>query len=125
MSERRSRPGSTRPRSASEGSARRRGGGPTVARLAAVRVLERVERARAYADVALHHVLASSNMASVDRRLATELVYGTLRWRGRLDFVLQAALERRQFSLEPLVLTTLRMGAYPVSYTHLTLPTKA
>jgi len=84
--------------------------------LAAVRVLERVERARAYADVALHHVLASSNMASVDRRLATELVYGTLRWRGRLDFVLQAALERELASLEPLVLTTLRMGAYQLLF---------
>ncbi|MCS5634935.1 MAG: 16S rRNA (cytosine(967)-C(5))-methyltransferase RsmB [Myxococcota bacterium] len=116
MSERRNRPGGSRPRSASENTARRRGSGPTVARLAAVRVLERVERARAYADIALHHVLASSNMASVDRRLATELVYGTLRWRGRLDFVLGAALERKIESIEPLVLTTLRMGAYQLLF---------
>ena len=116
MNEKRNRPGGTRPRSTSESTSRRRGGGPTVARLAAVRVLERVERARAYADVALHHVLASSNMASVDRRLATELVYGTLRWRGRLDFVLRSALERKLESIEPLVLTTLRMGAYQLLF---------
>jgi 16S rRNA (cytosine967-C5)-methyltransferase len=83
-----------------------------VARLAAARVLERVERVRAYADIALHHALAQSNMAGVDRRLATELVYGTLRWRGRIDFVLRAALDRELESVEPLVITALRMGVY-------------
>lgn len=116
MSERRSRPGAGGPRGVNEGGLRRRGGGPTVARLAAARVLERVERVRAYADVALHHTLAQSNMASADRRLTTDLVYGTLRWRGRIDFVLAAALDRGLDSIEPLVLTTLRMGAYQILF---------
>jgi len=55
-------------------------------------------------------------MASADRRLATELVYGTLRWRGRLDFVLASALDRELESIEPLVLTALRMGAYQILF---------
>jgi 16S rRNA (cytosine967-C5)-methyltransferase len=87
-----------------------------VARLAAARVLERVERVRAYANIALHHALAQSNMAGVDRRLATELVYGTLRWRGRIDFVLRAALDRELESVEPLVITALRMGVYQIYF---------
>lgn len=120
MTERRARPGAGRARNGNEGgregSARRRGSGPTVARLAALRVLERVERARAYADIALHHTLAQSNMAGADRRLTTDLVYGTLRWRGRIDFILAGALERKLDTLEPLVLTTLRMGAYQIHF---------
>lgn len=111
-----SRRGRGRPDTGSDGSARRRGPGPTVARLIAVRVLERVERVRSYADLALHHALAQSNLSSVDRGLATELVYGTLRWRGRIDFALAHALERPLDELEPLVLTTLRIGAYQLIF---------
>ncbi|MCG8590628.1 MAG: 16S rRNA (cytosine(967)-C(5))-methyltransferase RsmB [Proteobacteria bacterium] len=99
------------------GSGRRRGGSPTHARLVAVRVLERVERARAFADLALHAALARSDLSPVDRALATELVYGTLRWRGRLDHALAQVLDRDLGRLEPLVATTLRLGAYQLLFT--------
>jgi 16S rRNA (cytosine967-C5)-methyltransferase len=95
----------------------RRNGTPTQTRLLAVRVLERVERAGAYADLALHAALRRSRLAPVDRALATELVYGTLRWRGRLDFLLSRVLEREFKTLEPLVATLLRVGAYQLVFT--------
>ncbi|MDG2051995.1 MAG: 16S rRNA (cytosine(967)-C(5))-methyltransferase RsmB [Myxococcota bacterium] len=82
----------------------------------AVRVLDRVDRVRSYADLALHHALAQSNLSATDRGLATELVYGTLRWRGRLDYALGHALARPLEELEPLVLTTLRVGAYQLMF---------
>ncbi len=117
MSNVRHRPGRGRPDSTNgSGGGRRRGGGPTLARLIAVRVLERVERVRAYADLALHEALAHSNLASADRALATELVYGTLRWRGRLDYLLRSALDRDLAELEPLVITTLRIGLYQICF---------
>ncbi len=95
----------------------RRNGTPTQSRLLAVRVLERVERAGAYADIALHAALRRSRLAPVDRALATELVYGTLRWRGRLDLLLSRVLERDFATLEPLVVTLLRLGAYQIVFT--------
>ena len=76
-----------------------------------------MERAGAYADLALHAALRRSRLAPVDRALATELVYGTRRWRGRLDFLLSRVLEREFSTLEPLVLTLLRVGAYQVIFT--------
>ena len=115
MTERGGRPGRGRPGQIDSG-ARRRGAGPTLARLIAVRVLERVERVRAYADLALHDALAQSNLASADRALATELVYGTLRWRGRLDHLLHRVVDREWDDLEPLVVTTLRIGAYQICF---------
>jgi len=90
----------------------RRSATPTQARLLAVRVLERVERAGAYADLALHAALGRSALSVRDRAFVTELVYGTLRWRGRLDYLLGFALERDFDKLEPLVATLLRVGAY-------------
>jgi 16S rRNA (cytosine967-C5)-methyltransferase len=96
---------------------RRRSTGPTESRLIATRVLERVQRTQAFADLALHHALARSGLAAPERALATELVYGTLRWRGRLDFLLSQVLDRRLDDLEPLVANTLRLGAYQIVFT--------
>jgi len=93
-----------------------RGGSPTVARLVAARVLDRVESARAYADLALHGALRDERLSVRDRAFATELVYGTLRWRGRLDFALAACCDRPLSQLEPAVLTLLRLGAYQLLF---------
>ena len=104
------------PRGPARDGGARRAGGPTAPRLIAIRVIERVQRAGAYADLALHHALVQSNLPPADRALATELVYGTLRWRGRLDFLLGCALERDLSKLEPFVVSALRVGAYQLCF---------
>src|SRR5512139_2149492 len=104
---RRARPGRGRPVRPSVSR-----GEPTRARLLALRVLERVERVGAFADLLLHALLARSGLPAVDRAFATELVNGTLRWRGRLDFLLSHVLDRDLSKLEPLVANALRLGAY-------------
>jgi len=98
------------------GSGPRKTAGPTAPRLIAIRVVERVQRAGAYADLALHHALVQSRMPPADRGLATELVYGTLRWRGRLDYLISKALDKQLGKLEPLVTSALRVGAYQLFF---------
>ena len=105
--------------------ARRRTSAPTRARLLALRVLERVTRAGAYADVLLNASLGRSQLTARDRAFATELVYGTLRWRGRIDFYLSHLLERDLDKLEPLVATALRLGAYQLLFSDRVPPTAA
>ncbi|NQZ98941.1 MAG: 16S rRNA (cytosine(967)-C(5))-methyltransferase RsmB [Myxococcales bacterium] len=95
----------------------RKRGAPTRTRLIALRVLERVQRAGAFADLLLHNTLARSSLAAADRAFATELVYGTLRWRGRIDFLLGQLLVKDLEKLEPLVATALRIGAYQILFT--------
>ena len=96
--------------------AKQKTAGPTAPRLIAIRVVERVQRAGAYADLALHHALVQSRMPAADRGLATELVYGTLRWRGRLDYLISQALDRDLAKLEPLVISALRVGTYQLFF---------
>ena len=110
------RRGRGRPKLAREGPGQRRGAGPTAARLLAIRVLDRVEKVQAFADIALHAALSRSELSSEDRALATELVFGTRRWRGRLDFLLSHVLDRPLDRTEPLVASTLRMGAYQIVF---------
>ena len=61
------------------------------ARRIALEVLRRVEAEGAFSHLALNHALQRSpGLNPADRALATELVYGTLRWSRRLDYALAA-----------------------------------
>ncbi len=86
------------------------------ARALALRVLERVEESGAYADLALHAALARSRLDARDRAFATELAYGTLRWRGRLDFLLAQVTGRPLARLEHRIVRVLRLGAYQLVF---------
>jgi 16S rRNA (cytosine967-C5)-methyltransferase len=108
------RPNRGRP-GAARGSARRRSA-PTRTRLLALRVLDRTQRGGAYADVLLHAELGRSSLTAQDRAFATELVYGTLRWRGRIDFLLAQVLDRDLEKVEPPVANALRLGAYQLLF---------
>ncbi len=78
----------------------------------ALDVLTRVEEDCAFADLLLSHHLNRSGLDPRDRRLATELTYGVLRWRARLDAHLREASDRPLEDLEPWLRNLLRLGAY-------------
>ncbi|HEX7126268.1 MAG TPA: 16S rRNA (cytosine(967)-C(5))-methyltransferase RsmB [Thermodesulfobacteriota bacterium] len=80
----------------------------------AVRILARVERG-AFADRLLEAALASLADPR-DRALLTELVYGTLRWQGRLDHVLSYFAKRPLRTLHPEVRAALRLAAYQLRH---------
>jgi 16S rRNA (cytosine967-C5)-methyltransferase len=56
----------------------------------AVTILDRVLRDDAFADTVLDSALKKNALSRVDGALATELVYGTLRWLSRIDWAFQA-----------------------------------
>ena len=86
------------------------------ARVAAARVLERVIADTAFADLALEAELERARLSPRDRALATELVYGTLRWQRYLDWVLAPHSNRRLDALDPRPLVLLRMAAYQIVF---------
>jgi transcription termination factor NusB len=49
-------------------------------------------------------------------RFATELVYGTLRWRGRIDYLLGRFLDRPLERTPGIAATALRLGAYQILF---------
>lgn len=85
---------------------------PADARALACDILCRVEQG-SYADRTLDGVLTRHpDLDPRERALATELVYGVLRRRGRLDFALGLCCRQPLAKLEPRVLCLLRLGAY-------------
>ena len=86
------------------------------ARSIAFQVLCRVEDG-AYSDLALDGALeAVPNLDPRERGLATELVYGVLRRRGSLDYILDGYCRQSLAKLEPQALCLLRLGVYQLFY---------
>jgi len=87
----------------------------SAARIAAFEVLRRVDLGRSYA-VELLQRREVSGLKEADRRLATELVMGVLRWRGELDFQIERLSQRSLKRLDPEVAAILRMGVYQIRF---------
>ena len=86
------------------------------ARAAAARVLERVEGDGAFADLALDAELRRHPLATRDVALATELVFGTLRWQRYLDWIVAPHSRRRLPTLDARVRVLLRLTAYQIVF---------
>jgi 16S rRNA (cytosine967-C5)-methyltransferase len=110
------------------------------ARTIAFEVLARVESERAYAADLLHNLLgrgeslsersgsprhqaplrrasaAPGRVKRQDAALATELVFGVLRWQRLLDFMIERQARRAVESLDPEVRWSLRLGAYQLFF---------
>jgi 16S rRNA (cytosine967-C5)-methyltransferase len=82
----------------------------------AARVLERVERDAAFADLALDAELERRSLSPRDIALATELIYGTLRWQRYLDWILAPHSRRRLDALDARVRVLLRLTAYQLVF---------
>jgi 16S rRNA (cytosine967-C5)-methyltransferase len=83
-----------------------------VARDIALDVLSAVTADDAYANLALGRTLAQARADRRDAALATELVFGTLRLRGRYDAVIAHCSARPLDRIDPVVLDALRLGCH-------------
>jgi 16S rRNA (cytosine967-C5)-methyltransferase len=77
-------------------------------------VLERVSKDGAWATPTLDGELARAGLEDRDRRLASELVYGVLRHRTRIDRAIAAHADLKR--TPPRVLTALRVAAYQLLF---------
>lgn len=82
------------------------------ARHVALDVLQRVEQGHAWVAPSLDGSLRRSGINRHERALATELVYGVLRWQGALDARLSRHSRQPLEKLETTLLLVLRLGAY-------------
>jgi 16S rRNA (cytosine967-C5)-methyltransferase len=83
----------------------------SAARQAAHEVLCRIELQGAHSDDALR-IPSVGRLEERDRNLVTAIVYGTLRWRAQLDFVLAAAISRPWSEVDDTVRVVLRMSLF-------------
>lgn len=88
----------------------------TIARQLAYQALWRIATQCSFSSYLLPSLLERESLSHRDQRLITELVYGCLRWQGRLDWVISHFSHSPPSALEVPVLITLRLGCYQLLF---------
>jgi 16S rRNA (cytosine967-C5)-methyltransferase len=77
-------------------------------------ILNRIDRDGAFAEPLLDAFLSGTSMKEEDRRLLTDLVYGTVRMRNRLDWVIGKLYRGKPAAMDPALRNLLRLGFYQI-----------
>ena len=77
-------------------------------------VVRAVTEQDSYANLLLPQRIRSTQLVGRDAAFATELTYGTLRWRGSYDAITSACVDRSLSDIDPAVLDLLRLGAHQI-----------
>lgn len=85
-------------------------------RQTAFRVLNRIEKNKAYSNLALDAQLRQNRENTVSSAFVTALVYGVLERKITLDYILSAFLKQPIKKLRTEVLTALRLGVYQIKF---------
>ncbi|HMM20468.1 MAG TPA: 16S rRNA (cytosine(967)-C(5))-methyltransferase RsmB [Selenomonadales bacterium] len=86
------------------------------AREIALKIINAVETAGAYANIALAKELGRQKLSDQDRRFVTELVYGTVKAGQTLDWMLSQYSSRPAAKIPPVIRNVLRMGLYQIFF---------
>lgn len=86
------------------------------ARSAATDVVNQILAEGAYTNISVNNFLRKHVMEEQERKFFTELVYGTVKAAGTIDWYLQQCLTRPLGKIEPMVLSVLRISAFQILY---------
>ena len=86
------------------------------ARSAAAFIVQQVLVDGAYTNIAVNKFLRNNQLDDLERRLLTELVYGTVKAVGTIDWYLQQCVTRPLDKIEKEILSVLRISAYQLLY---------
>jgi 16S rRNA (cytosine967-C5)-methyltransferase len=86
------------------------------ARKIAFKVLQKVAQERASSSILLDSYFQQERPSKLDRNLCTQLVYGTLRWQKRLDYIISSFSHIPISKIDMLLLIILRMALYQMLF---------
>ena len=86
------------------------------ARDLAVNVLYKIEVGEAYSNTTLNKELEKSDLNSLDKALASELVYGVMTWKLTLDEIIARYSSIKLKKISPWIINILRIGIYQIAF---------
>ncbi len=86
------------------------------ARQLALKVLFEVDKNNAYTGIELKNQLKDSDLSAADKSFATELVYGVIKNKTRLDYIISKYSSQKLNKLSVWILNILRMGVYQMLF---------
>lgn len=86
------------------------------ARELAINVLYKIEVGEAYSNTTLNKELEKSDLNSLDKSLASELVYGVMTWKLTLDEIIARYSSIKLKKISPWIINILRIGIYQIAF---------
>ena len=86
------------------------------AREVALKIINDVIHNHAYANIALAREINRQKLSDQDRRFITELVYGTIKAKATIDWMIGHYINRPLDKIAPVILNILRMGMYQIFF---------
>ncbi len=87
-----------------------------MARETALKILYDVLEKGAYSNISVNRYLEGGSIKSIDRAFITELVYGIIKWKLSIDFVIGQFSSVKMDKISPWILNILRLGVYQLLY---------
>jgi 16S rRNA (cytosine967-C5)-methyltransferase len=82
----------------------------------AVKILNRIERTDSYLDKLLDVELNSGELNDLDKRFLTELTHGVVRWKTRLDFIIEQFCKNKFAMQDPNIRNAMRVALYQILF---------
>jgi len=82
------------------------------------RAITRIEDDEAYTDIVLSHVLAQTTLETREKAFISELVRGVVRWKKRLDFIVNRLLSGKRNKLPTAIRYNLWLALYQIIFTN-------
>lgn len=82
----------------------------------ALQVLYMLDTQGGHTDETLSSLFIKSGLTKRDKAFITQLVYGVLRWRNRLDWIIERFSNRRLKKISPWIVNILRLGVYQLLF---------
>jgi len=87
------------------------------ARETALKILYEINEKGAYSNVSINkHLSRNSELKNIDKAFVTELVYGTVKWKLKLDYIISKFSNLKLNKISPWILNVLRLGVYQLIY---------
>lgn len=86
------------------------------AREVALKIINEIMHNNAYANIALAREINRNKLSDQDRRFITELVYGTVKAKATLDWMISFYINRPIDKIAPVILNILRLGMYQMFF---------
>ncbi|MHC1683250.1 MAG: 16S rRNA (cytosine(967)-C(5))-methyltransferase RsmB [Clostridiaceae bacterium] len=85
-------------------------------RKVAVSILDKIIFQGGYSNIVLNIELKKSDLESVDKGLVTEIVYGTLKYRYTIDYILDSFISNKIKNVDKKLINILRSAVYQIKY---------
>lgn len=86
------------------------------ARYVAVKTLYDIEVEGSYSNIKLNENFKKYSLEALDRAFASEILYGTVRWKLRIDYLIQKFSKLRISKMSPWVLCCIRTAVYQIFF---------